>query len=132
MPKKPTAEDLRNLLAPRPEPCLSLFLPLPRHGPELAKAPVRFRALVREAESLLEDRYEDRRVRALPAPLARPTIRFDLSWSILIAFAAVLCVLIVLPMSWLVLYSVSDRAGNFTLDNFIQLFTNPVFVTVGP
>jgi len=69
MPKQPTAEDLRNLLAPRPEPCLSLYLPLPRHGPELAKAPVRFRALVREAESLLEDRYDDRRVRALLAPL---------------------------------------------------------------
>lgn len=69
MPKKPTPEDLRNLLAPWPEPCLSFFLPLPRHGPDLAKAPVRFRALVRKAEALLEDRYEERRVRSLLAPL---------------------------------------------------------------
>jgi iron(III) transport system permease protein len=65
---------------------------------------------------------------ALPAPAMRAPVRFDLSWSILIGFAAVLCVLIVLPMSWLVVYSVSDRAGNFTLANFIELVTNPVFV----
>ena len=33
-------------------------------------------------------------------------------------FAALLCVLIVLPMSWLVYYSLVDRTGAFTLDNF--------------
>ena len=49
MPKKPTPEDLRHILSLRTEPCISLFLALPRHGPELAKAPVRFRALVRHA-----------------------------------------------------------------------------------
>ncbi len=69
MPKKPTAEDLRNLLLPRPEPCVSLFLPLPRHGPDLASAPLRFRALVREAEGLLAERFDARRVKGLLAPL---------------------------------------------------------------
>lgn len=70
MPKTPTPEDLRNLLLPRPEPCLSLFLPLPRHGADVAAAPLRFRALLREAEELLADRYETRRARELLAPLA--------------------------------------------------------------
>ena len=35
--------------------------------------------------------------------------RLDLSWPILIAFAAILVVLIVLPMSWLVYYSLTDK-----------------------
>ena len=70
MPKKPTPDDLHNLLSPRTEPCISLFLPLPRHGPDLAMAPVRFRALLRQAESLLGERYETRRTKELLAPLA--------------------------------------------------------------
>ncbi len=70
MPKKPTPDDLRNLLAPRTEPCISLFLPLPRHGTELAMAPVRFRNLVRQVESLLAERYDAKRIRELVAPLA--------------------------------------------------------------
>ena len=70
MPKTPTPEDLRNLLLPRPEPCISIFLPLPRHGAELATAPLRYRALLREAEGLLADRYEPRQVQELLAPLA--------------------------------------------------------------
>src|SRR5512140_179600 len=69
MPKKPTIDDLRNLLPPRTEPCISLYLPLARHGPDRAMAPVRFRALVREAETLLQDRYDARRVKDLLAPL---------------------------------------------------------------
>ena len=36
--------------------------------------------------------------------------------------------LIVLPMSWLVYYSLVDRTGAFTLDNFKTLFTDPAFV----
>jgi len=54
--------------------------------------------------------------------------RIDLSWPILIAFAAILCLLIVLPMSWLVYFSLTDRAGAFTLANFRQLVTDPVFI----
>ena len=65
---------------------------------------------------------------ALPAQPERRLFRFDISWPILIAFAAVLCVLIVLPMSWLVYFSVTDRDGAFTLANFGELITNPTFV----
>jgi iron(III) transport system permease protein len=65
---------------------------------------------------------------ALPAQPERRLLRFDISWPILIAFAAVLCVLIVLPMSWLVYFSVTDRDGAFTLANFAELITNPTFV----
>lgn len=70
MPKKPNSYDLQNLLSPRTEPCISLFLPLPKHGPDLAMAPVRFRALVRQAEGLLGERYDARRVKELLGPLA--------------------------------------------------------------
>jgi len=66
---------------------------------------------------------------AVPAPQARPrTFRFDPSWPILIGFAAVLVVLIVLPMSWLVYYSLTDKNGALTLDNFVQLVADPVFL----
>src|SRR6266852_6209208 len=65
---------------------------------------------------------------ALPAESAPQTHRLDLSWPILVVFAALLCVLIVLPMSWLVYYSFVDRSGAFTLDNFKTLVTDPVFV----
>jgi iron(III) transport system permease protein len=64
---------------------------------------------------------------ALPAPAARSS-RVDLSWPILIGFALVLCALIVLPMSWLIYFSVTDKGGALTLDNFRQLITNPTFI----
>src|SRR5258708_273160 len=53
--------------------------------------------------------------------------RFDLSWPILIGFAFILCALILLPMSWLVFYSVTDK-GAFTLANFGKLVTDPTFI----
>jgi len=61
--------------------------------------------------------------------------RFDFSGWLLIGFAAILCVLIVLPISWLVYYSVTDRTGALTLDNFRRLvsdatFLDPLFTTV--
>ena len=65
---------------------------------------------------------------ALPMPAPRRLFRFDLSWPILLGFAAVLCMLVVLPMSWLVYYSLTDRSGAFTLDNFRQLIVNPIFL----
>ena len=52
----------------------------------------------------------------------------DLSRPVLIAVAALLVVMIVLPMGWLVVYSLSDKAGNATLGNFVALFTDPTFV----
>jgi iron(III) transport system permease protein len=66
---------------------------------------------------------------ALPAEAARSAGGgIDLSWPILILFSALLCALIILPMSWLVYYSLVDRTGAFTLENFHRLFTDPVFV----
>jgi iron(III) transport system permease protein len=66
---------------------------------------------------------------ALPAaPPLRRLIPFDMSWPILAIVAAVLVGLIVLPMSWLFYFSVTDKAGSFTLDNFRELVTNPVFL----
>jgi iron(III) transport system permease protein len=43
-------------------------------------------------------------------------------------FAAALCLLIVLPIAWLVVVAITDRAGNLTLGNFRTLFTDPAFV----
>src|SRR5258705_2368997 len=65
---------------------------------------------------------------ALTAHAEVRLFRLDISWPILVAFAAVLCVLIVLPMSWLVYFSVTDRDGAFTFANFAELITNPTFV----
>src|SRR5467141_4045907 len=65
---------------------------------------------------------------ALPAEVAPRKHKIDLSWPILILFAALLCVLIILPMSWLIYYSLVDRSGAFTLDNFKTLVTDPVFI----
>jgi iron(III) transport system permease protein len=64
---------------------------------------------------------------ALRLPATR-RFRMDPSWPILIAFAALLCVLVVLPVSWLVFFSFTDKAGGLTLDNFRQLVTSPAFV----
>jgi iron(III) transport system permease protein len=65
---------------------------------------------------------------ALPAQRALRPANIDLSWPILILFAALLCLLIILPMSWLFYYSLVDRSGAFTLGNFKTLITDPVFL----
>ena len=65
---------------------------------------------------------------ASQAPVARLRAGVDLSGVILVVFALVLCVLIVLPLSWLGYYSVVDRTGAFTLANFRTLVTDPVFL----
>src|SRR5215471_8365826 len=54
--------------------------------------------------------------------------RIDLSGLVLIAFAAILCLLIVLPMSWLIYFSFTNKAGALTLANFRQLATDPTFL----
>src|ERR1044072_3405940 len=63
---------------------------------------------------------------AVTAPAERRA-GLDLSWPILIAFAAILVALIVLPMSWLAYFSPTDN-GAFTLANFVKLVTDPTFV----
>ena len=65
---------------------------------------------------------------ALPAQATRQRHKIDLSWPILILFAALLCVLVILPLSWLFYYSFVDRSGAFTLDNFKKLVTDDAFV----
>lgn len=65
---------------------------------------------------------------ALPAESVRPTHKIDLSWPVLMLFAAALCVLIILPMTWLVYYSLVDNTGAFTLENFRRLAIDPTFV----
>jgi ABC-type spermidine/putrescine transport system permease subunit II len=52
---------------------------------------------------------------ALPAESAqRRSVGIDMSWPVLLTFAALLFVLIVLPISWLIYYSLVDGAGVFT------------------
>src|ERR1700721_1001658 len=57
-----------------------------------------------------------------------PRARIDWTKPVLWLFAAVMIVLIVLPMSWLAIYSVTDKANHLTLQNFVTLFTDPDFL----
>src|SRR5882757_5930048 len=56
--------------------------------------------------------------------------RGKLDWTrpVLWLFAACLLVLIVLPMSWLAVYAVTDKTNHLTLQNFVTLFTDPDFL----
>jgi hypothetical protein len=57
--------------------------------------------------------------KALPASATRA--RFDPSGAVMELFAAGLCLLIVLPIGWLVVFGFTDRARNLTLANFVTL-----------
>src|SRR6266496_1964834 len=54
--------------------------------------------------------------------------KIDWTRPVLWLFAACLVVLIVLPLSWLAVFSVTDKAGHLTLQNFATLFTDPDFL----
>src|SRR6476620_8156829 len=54
--------------------------------------------------------------------------KFDWTKPVLWLFAACLVALIVMPLSWLAVYSVTDKAGHLTLQNFVTLFTDPDFL----
>ena len=56
------------------------------------------------------------------------TRTFDASRWVLLAVAALLAVMIVLPVGWLVVYAFSDKEGAATLGNFATLFIDPTFV----
>src|SRR4051795_4797417 len=58
------------------------------------------------------------------------TPRAKIAWTkpVLWLFAAFLVLLIVLPLSWLAVYSVTDKAAHLTLQNFVTLFTDPDFL----
>jgi iron(III) transport system permease protein len=65
---------------------------------------------------------------ALPAARAeRRGFGIDPTKPVLYLFAAILCVLIILPLSWLFLYSLTDAKGAFTLANFYRLFSESSF-----
>jgi iron(III) transport system permease protein len=61
---------------------------------------------------------------------AAPPRKFgiDLSTPVLYGFAVILCVLILLPLSWLFFYSLTDGKGHVTLANFYRLFTESTFL----
>ncbi|HEY4141292.1 MAG TPA: iron ABC transporter permease [Pseudolabrys sp.] len=65
---------------------------------------------------------------AIPATPPPRKYGIDVSKPVLYFFAAVLCILIVLPLSWLFYYSVTDGKGGVTLTNFTRLFTDPTFL----
>src|SRR5258705_3814542 len=54
--------------------------------------------------------------------------KLDWTRPVLCLFAACLVVLIVLPLSWLAIFSVTDKARHLTLQNFVTLFTDPDFL----
>jgi iron(III) transport system permease protein len=58
----------------------------------------------------------------------RTTHGFDFTKLVLYGFALALCLLIVLPMSWLVYYGFSDKDGAFTLGNFSTLIHDPTLL----
>jgi len=62
---------------------------------------------------------------ALPSAVASPRRRIDLSLPVFAGFALFLCVLVILPLFWLIVYAFSDGQGSATLANFITLFTDP-------
>src|SRR6201995_2380991 len=57
-----------------------------------------------------------------------PKARIDWTQPVLWLFAAIMIVLIVLPMSWLAVYSFTDKANHVTLQNFVTLFSDPDFL----
>ncbi len=60
--------------------------------------------------------------------LDRTSSRIDFTNPVLWLFAACLIVLIALPLSWLAIYSLTDEARHFTLQNFATLFSDPDFL----
>ena len=53
---------------------------------------------------------------------------FDLSQPVMVLAAALLVVLIVLPIAWIAVYAFLDKSGAPTLGNFHKLFTDPTFL----
>jgi iron(III) transport system permease protein len=58
-------------------------------------------------------------------PLNSKRRRVDFSWPVFGALGLALIALVVLPMFWLAAYSVTSKDGGFTLDNFVQLGSDP-------
>ena len=65
---------------------------------------------------------------ATPAPAAKRRLHVDLSIPVLLLFAAVLCLLIVLPLGWLAAFAFTDKTGAFTLANFRSLVVDAAYL----
>jgi iron(III) transport system permease protein len=67
---------------------------------------------------------------AVPATQASKPRKFGIDFTapVLLLFAAVLCVLIVMPLSWLVYYAFIDKAGAFTIANFQRLVSDAAYL----
>ncbi len=63
----------------------------------------------------------------MTATLSLRVRRLDLMRPLLALVALFLCVLVLLPLGWLVWYSVTDDAGHMTLGNFVRLASDPSF-----
>src|SRR5215475_10909680 len=57
-----------------------------------------------------------------------PRSRIDWTQPVLWLFAIVLIALILLPLSWLAVFSLTDKARHPTLQNFVTLFSDPDFL----
>ena len=64
---------------------------------------------------------------ATSTPITKRRLHIDLSMPVLLVFAALLCVLIVLPLSWLFYYALTDKSGAFTVANFHHLVTDAAY-----
>src|SRR6201994_971217 len=64
----------------------------------------------------------------IASDIETPKARIDWTKPVLWLFAAIMIVLIVLPLSWLAIYSFTDKANHVTLQNFVTLFSDPDFL----
>jgi iron(III) transport system permease protein len=64
----------------------------------------------------------------ITVPIDTPKAKIDWTKPVLWLFAACLIVLIVMPLSWLAVYAVTDQDHHVTLQNFVTLFTDPDFL----
>ncbi len=65
---------------------------------------------------------------ASPAP-AGPRRRIDPSMAVFVVVAAVLCILVLLPLGWLGYFALTDASGAPTLANLAKLVTDPALRT---
>src|ERR1051325_8700831 len=66
---------------------------------------------------------------ALPLAAERPARHFDLSLPVMVVLALLLCGLVLLPLGWLLWYSITDNEGALTAANFLRLAGDPSFAT---
>jgi iron(III) transport system permease protein len=73
---------------------------------------------------------------AIAAPVAKPPLRMDLFRPAFVLLVLALAVLVILPLGWLLYYSLVDKSGAFTLANFAALVNDstlrrPFVVAIG-